>query len=66
MVATTEGFLGEFFTFVVHAEVQSVIGFPVEEIQLPVNYFKLGCCLLSFKIIKQITLLWSTYLQVFK
>lgn len=40
-----------------------MLGFPVERIQLPVDCFKLECCLLSFKIVKQIILLWNANLQ---
>lgn len=42
MVITKLRFLERIFTFVVNAEAQSVLGFSVEEIQSPANYFKLG------------------------
>ena len=45
------------FKLVANAEAQVVLEFPMENMQLPMNYFKLECYLLSFRIAEQMTIM---------
>ena len=50
------------FKLVENAEAQVVLEFPMENMQLPMNYFKLECYLLSFRIAELYIIIYNNYI----